>query len=103
MARRAPERRCTVRCRTARPVAALELRGELPVWAVAHPMTATDDGHAVELRLPPGVYPIKARSDDGAWWLDPAWPVIDAGDGQRNGALVIGGAAAPVLHAPAPP
>lgn len=100
--RRAPAR-VTVRCRPDRPVSGLELRGELPHWAAAHPMAPAGAGFAAELALAPGVYPIKARSPDDAWWLDPAWRLIDAGGDERNGALVIGGTAEPVLHAPAPP
>lgn len=100
--RRAPAR-VTVRCRPDRPVSGLELRGELPHWAAAHPMTAAGAGFAAELALGPGVYPIKARSPDDAWWLDPAWRLIDAGGDDRNGALVIDGTVEPVLHAPAPP
>ncbi|MBL8624387.1 MAG: radical SAM protein [Myxococcales bacterium] len=95
--------RVAVRCRPGRPVSGLELRGELPHWAAAHPMTPAGAGFAAELALPPGVYPIKARSPDDAWWLDPDWRVLDAGGDERNGALVVGGTAEPVLHAPAPP
>ncbi len=92
----------TVRARPDRPLAALELRGELPHWSAPHPMTAAGDGFEVALALGAGVYPIKAHAPDGTWWLDPRWRTVREGD-DDNGVVVVGGTVEPVLHAPAPP
>lgn len=99
---RAPAATVTVRARPERPVATLELRGELPHWSAAHAMTPAGDGFEVALPLAPGVYPVKAHAPDGSWWVDPAWRTARDGD-ELNGVISVGGTVEPVLHAPAPP
>lgn len=76
----------------------LLLAGELPCWEQPIEMTRVGGAHQAQLRLGPGVYQIKLRAADGSWFVDPAWR--RAGD---NAALVVGGTAEPVLHAPAFP
>jgi len=90
----------TVRARAPGPATSVELCGELPHWSAAIAMARAPggDGFEARLRLDPGVYEVKARTADGAWFVDPTWRT--AGD---NAAIVVGGTDEPVLHAPAPP
>jgi len=93
----------TVRVRPPRPTGALELCGELPAWS--EPIAMRDAGGGwfeARLRAAPGVYEAKLRAPGAGWMLDPQWRTIARGD-EINGVVVIGGAADPVLHAPAPP
>jgi cyclomaltodextrinase / maltogenic alpha-amylase / neopullulanase len=92
----------TVRGRPAGAAAEVELRGELPHWGAALPMQAAGDGFEARLRAGPGVYEIKLRTADGAWHVDAGWRTVTRA-GEVNGLLVVGGAAEPVVHAPAPP
>ena len=82
----------TVRAELHEP--ALELCGELPCWEQPIAMQRVAQGWQAELRLAPGVYPIKTRRPGGAWVLDPAWRTLSC-DGSENGALVVGGTAEP--------
>ena len=90
----------TVRAELHEP--ALELCGELPCWEQPIAMQRAAQGWQAELRVAPGVYPIKARRPGGPWVVDPAWRTLTC-DGAENGALVVGGTAEPVLHAPVAP
>lgn len=90
----------TVRAELHEP--ALELCGELPCWEQPIAMQRVAQGWQAELRLAPGVYGIKARRPGGAWGVDPTWRTLTC-DGTQNGALVVGGTAEPVLHAPVAP
>jgi cyclomaltodextrinase / maltogenic alpha-amylase / neopullulanase len=93
----------TVRVRPEHACGAVELCGELPAWS--EPIAMRDAGGGVfeaRLRAAPGVYEAKLRVPGGGWVIDPAWRVIARGE-DRNGVIVVGGAAEPVLHAPAAP
>lgn len=90
----------TVRAELHEP--ALELCGELPCWEQPIAVRRVAQGWQAELRIAPGVYGIKARRPGGAWVVDPTWRTITC-DGAQNGALVVGGTAEPVLHAPVTP
>ncbi|MCB9572054.1 MAG: hypothetical protein H6709_08180 [Kofleriaceae bacterium] len=93
-----------LRCRPPRPLAAVELCGELPHWEEPLPLRPAGGGRfEATLRLGPGVYAYKLRADDGAWLLDADNPRTVADGDARNSVLVVGGTAEPVLHAPAPP
>lgn len=89
---------------TARPVHAVDLRGDLLHWDHAEPMRRAGPGlFEATLRLGPGVYSYKFRHIDGEWALDAENPRTRAEDGVRNSVVSVGGAAEPVLHAPARP
>ncbi len=95
-----------LRCRPPRPVPGLELCGELPHWSAPIAMRAAPGGRfEATLDLRPGVYAYKLRAPDGSWLLDADNPrTLGAGvAGETDSALVIGGTAEPVLHAPAAP
>lgn len=76
----------------------VQLVGELPCWEQPIEMTRAGGTYQAQLRVGPGVYPMKLRAGDGAWFVDPAWR--RSGD---NAVLVVGGTDEPVLHAPAFP
>ncbi|MBA3500502.1 MAG: hypothetical protein H0T65_09025, partial [Deltaproteobacteria bacterium] len=76
----------------------LSLVGELPCWQQPIEMERASGAWQAQLRVGPGVYPMKLRDASGAWALDPAWRTSG-----ENGVLVVGGTAEPVLHAPAAP
>jgi cyclomaltodextrinase / maltogenic alpha-amylase / neopullulanase len=76
----------------------VQLAGELPCWEQPIEMTRTSGAYQAQLRVGPGVYQMKLRAADGAWFVDPTWR--RSGD---NAALVVGGTDEPVLHAPAFP
>src|SRR5690606_31120676 len=94
--------RVTVTARVDRPLAALELCGELPCWEQPVAMERAGSFWQAHLRLGTGVYEIKLREPAGAWGIDPAWRTIGR-DGEQNGVLVVGGCDEPVLHAPVAP
>ncbi len=101
-----------LRCRPPRPVAGLELSGELPHWSEAIALRPVAGGRfEATLDLAPGVYAYKLRAPDGGWMLDADNPRTIAGGaggaggegGDVDSVLVIGGTPEPVLHAPAAP
>lgn len=103
-ARAAAELPVVFRHRPARPAPFVDLRGDLVHWNHIERMTAREDGwHEATLRLAPGTYVYKLHVGGDAWSLDPDNRRTRARDGEDNSLLVVGGAAEPVLHAPARP
>lgn len=95
----------TFRFRPTRPVAFVDLRGEMLDWRATHALAPAPGGGWLEtsLALAPGVYSYKFRLADGQWALDQENPRTRACDGLRNSVLVVGGAEEPLLHAPVRP
>ncbi|AKT36348.1 alpha-amylase family glycosyl hydrolase [Chondromyces crocatus] len=90
--------------RPSRPVPFLDLRGDLTHWYHADPMHPAADGRfEVGVRVGTGIYGYKFNLIDGTWETDPRNPRTRAVDGIQNSVLSVGGAAEPVLHAPARP
>ncbi|APR80497.1 Neopullulanase [Minicystis rosea] len=74
------------------------LYGEMGDWLSPIPFVSGE----ARLSLPAGVYAYKLEID-GAWALDPASPRTRAAGEHRNNVLSVGGAAEPLLFAPAAP
>ncbi|EYF02177.1 alpha-amylase family glycosyl hydrolase [Chondromyces apiculatus] len=92
------------RHRPSRPVPFVDLRGDLTHWYHADPMRPVGDGHFEAVaRLSAGIYGYKFALIDGGWELDAHNPRTRSVDGVQNSVLSVGGAAEPVLHAPARP
>jgi hypothetical protein len=82
----------------------VDLSGDMIGWENTLPMRPAGDGtFEASLRLGTGVYAYKMRLADGTWELDGTNGATRGRDGIKNSLLVVGGAAEPVLHAPASP
>ena len=90
--------------------ARVELYGEAGDFLSGVPLLPVAPAHGtgsatavgVELSLPRGVYAYKLKVD-GVWTLDPSNARTRSTGGARNNLLVVGGAAEPIVFAPAPP
>ncbi|UQA62870.1 radical SAM protein [Polyangium aurulentum] len=92
------------RHRPLRSTPRVDLSGDMVGWGNAVPMRPAEDGtFEASLRLGTGVYAYKMRLADGTWELDATNGATRGRDGMKNSLLVVGGAAEPVLHAPASP
>ncbi len=97
-------KRLVVRFRPERPMSTVELRGDFHHWLAPIPMRVGADGWwEAEVPVEVGVYEYKFHLAGGEWALDPGNPRTRSRDGSSNNLAVVGGAAEPVLHAPASP